>query len=274
MVKSLPQSEDPWETPKSTLKSIRRIGQGQFGEYWQGIWTKPQSVAIKKLIPGSKHTKEFLSEAHILKYLRNPNIIQLYAVSTEQEPFFIVTELMSHSCLLEYLRERRTLDFLSLMQIGTQIASGMAYLEGKNCIHRDLSAMNVLMGKRCLAKIANFGLAKLMEKDQDEYIGEDGDRFPLRWSAPEACYFHLFSIKSDVWSFGILLTELVTYGGKPYTEMTDPEVLKQVEHGYRMPAPPNCPQNLYDIMKECWNAEAKERPTFESLKEKFKTYYQ
>jgi fyn-related kinase len=102
---------------------------------------------------------------------------------------------------------------------------------------------------------------------------DPGTRFPIKWTAPEAANYSKFSIKSDVWSFGILLTELVTYGRIPYPGMTNAEVLHQVEHGYRMPCPPGCPERLYDIMLECWHSDAMKRPTFETLQWKLEDFF-
>lgn len=129
---------------------------------------------------------------------------------------------------------------------------------------------------------------------EDEYEARVGARFPIKWTAPEAANYSKFSIKSDVWSFGILLTELVTYGRIPYPGqyilsvfywyrkwnnlylnlgMTNAEVLTQVEHGYRMPQPPNCDQRLYEIMLECWHKDPMRRPTFETLQWKLEDFY-
>ena len=141
-------------------------------------------------------------------------------------------------------------------------------MKDHNC--RDLAARNVLVGDNNIVKIADFGLARLIK--EDEYEARVGARFPIKWTAPEAANYSRFSIKSDVWSFGILLTELVTYGRIPYpgrfshriideivltffvaAGMTNAEVLHQVEHGYRMQSPQGCAPALYDIMLECWH---------------------
>lgn len=122
-----------------------------------------------------------------------------------------------------------------------------------------------------MVKIADFGLARLIK--EDEYEARVGARFPIKWTAPEAANYSKFSIKSDVWSFGILLTELVTYGRIPYPGMTNAEVLHQVEHGYRMPCPTGCPQALYEIMLECWHKDPMKRPCFETLNWKLEEFY-
>ena len=113
----------------------------------------------------------------------------------------------------------RTLKMPQLIDMAAQIAQGMAYLELQNYIHRDLAARNVLVGENNIVKIADFGLARLIK--EDEYEARVGARFPIKWTAPEAANFSKFSIKSDVWSFGILLTELVTYGRIPYPGNND-----------------------------------------------------
>ena len=159
--------------------------------------------------------KDFLTEAQIMKKLRHPKLIQLYAVCTLEEPIYIITELMKNGSLLEFLQGKgRTSKLPQLIDMSAQIAAGMAYLEQQNYIHRDLAARNVLCSENNIVKIADFGLARLLK--EDEYDARAGARFPIKWTAPEAANFSKFSIKSDVWSFGILLTELVSYGRIPY----------------------------------------------------------
>ncbi|XP_076440816.1 tyrosine-protein kinase Src42A-like isoform X2 [Babylonia areolata] len=265
-------TKDQWEIPKNSLKLIRKIGHGQFGEVWEGLWNNTTPVAIKTLKPGTMDPKDFLAEAQIMKKLRHAKLIQLYAVCTQDEPIYIITELMKNGSLLEYLQGKgRVLKLPQLIDIGAQIACGMAYLESQNYIHRDLAARNILVGDNNNVKIADFGLARVIK--EDEYEARVGARFPIKWTAPEAANYNRFTIKSDVWSFGILLTETVTYGRVPYPGMTNAEVLHQVEHGYRMPCPPGCPKALYDIMLECWRKEEMERPTFETLQWKLEEFF-
>lgn len=243
---------DQWEIDRQSLDFIRKLGQGQFGEVFEGLWNKTTPVAIKTLKPGTMDPKDFLAEATVMKNLRHLKLVQLYAVCTLEEPIFIITELMKNGSLLEYLMGKgRGLKLNVLIDMAAQIASGMAYLEEQNYIHRDLAARNILVGDQNVVKIADFGLARLIK--EDEYEARVGARFPIKWTSPEAANYSKFSIKSDVWSFGILLTELVTYGRIPYPGMTNAEVLHQVEHGYRMPCPTGCPQALYEIMLECWH---------------------
>ncbi|XP_052841033.1 LOW QUALITY PROTEIN: uncharacterized protein LOC128255461 [Drosophila gunungcola] len=269
------RTRDQWEIDRTSLKFVRKLGSGQFGDVWEGLWNNTTPVAIKTLKSGTMDPKDFLAEAQIMKKLRHTKLIQLYAVCTVEEPIYIITELMKHGSLLEYLQaiagKGRSLKMQTLIDMAAQIAAGMAYLESQNYIHRDLAARNVLVGDGNIVKIADFGLARLIK--EDEYEARVGARFPIKWTAPEAANYSKFSIKSDVWSFGILLTELVTYGRIPYPGMTNAEVLTQVEHGYRMPQPPNCEMRLYEIMLECWHKDPMRRPTFETLQWKLEDFY-
>ncbi|KAF5274810.1 hypothetical protein FQR65_LT00393 [Abscondita terminalis] len=266
------RTRDQWEIDRTSLKFVKKLGHGQFGEVWEGMWNNTTPVAIKTLRPGTMDPKDFLGEAQIMKKLRHQKLIQLYAVCTMEEPIFIITELMKNGSLLEYLQGKgKTLKLQQLIDMAAQIAAGMAYLESQNYIHRDLAARNVLVGDSNVVKIADFGLARLIK--EDEYEARVGARFPIKWTAPEAANYSKFSIKSDVWSFGILLTELVTFGRIPYPGMTNAEVLHQVDHGYRMPNPSGCPDALYDIMLECWHRDAMKRPTFETLQWKLEDFF-
>jgi len=265
-------TRDQWEIDRNSLKFIKKLGHGQFGEVWEGVWNNTTPVAIKTLKPGTMDPKDFLTEAQIMKKLRHPKLIQLYAVCTTEEPIFIITELMKNGSLLEYLQGKgRTMKLTQLIDMAAQVAAGMAYLESQNYIHRDLAARNCLVGENNNVKIADFGLARLIK--EDEYEARVGARFPIKWTAPEAANYSRFSIKSDVWSFGILLTELVTFGRIPYPGMTNAEVLHQVEHGFRMQQPQGCPPTLYDIMLECWHKDPMKRPTFETLQWKLEDFF-
>eukprot|EP00054_Salpingoeca_dolichothecata_P016216 m.94704 g.94704 ORF g.94704 m.94704 type:complete len:502 (-) comp21875_c0_seq1:229-1734(-) len=266
-------TKDQWEIPRKSIKLQKKLGAGQFGDVWQGTWNGTTAVAVKTLKQGTMSVEDFLAEAAVMKKLRHPKLIQLYAVCTDQEPIYIVTELMTNGSLLDYLhQEGRKLRIPQLVDMAAQVAAGMAYLESQNYIHRDLAARNILVGDNNICKVADFGLARLV-MNEDEYTAREGAKFPIKWTAPEAALLNKFSIKSDVWSFGILLTELVTYGRIPYPGMTNAEVLQQVDRGYRMPSPPGNPEALYAIMLDCWKAAAEERPTFESLQWRLEDFF-
>ena len=203
---------------------------------------------------------EFLQEAALMMRLRHPNVILLHAVCTHKEPIYIVMELMKHGSLLEYLRgDGRSLKLPQLVDMSAQVATGMAYLEDQNYIHRDLAARNILVGEHLVCKIADFRLAHVI--DEDIYEAQPGEKFRIKWTAPEAAMYNRFSIKSDVWSFGVMLYEIITYGRFPYPG----QILEALLEGYCIPRPMGCPDKLYDIMMDCWHEEPANRPTFEML---------
>ncbi|XP_012709553.2 tyrosine-protein kinase SRK2 [Fundulus heteroclitus] len=268
---------DQWEIPRSSIKLLTKLGAGQFGEVYEGLWNGTTSVAVKTLKPGTMDPAEFLGEAQLMKRLRHPKLIQLYAVCTMEDPFYIITELMRHGSLLEYLRKDKglTLRISDQIEMAAQVASGMAYLEQQNYIHRDLAARNVLVGDNNICKVADFGLARVfMKENENVYEAKEGSKFPVKWTAPEAINDNKFTIKSDVWSFGILLYEIMTFGQMPYPTMTNMQVVQWLAKGKRMDCPPNCPKQLYDIMSECWKENEQERPTFDTLQWKLEDYFE
>ncbi|KAL1433766.1 hypothetical protein MTO96_012298 [Rhipicephalus appendiculatus] len=270
-----PETRDEWEIPRSSVQLLRKLGSGNFGEVWYGVWKGSTEVAIKMLKPGTMDPAAFLQEAAIMKKFRHERLVSLYAVCSKEEPIYIVTEYMAHGSLLEHLRGRegRALKLPTLIDMASQIASGMAYLESKQLIHRDLAARNILVGENNVVKVADFGLARIIE--DSEYTARQGAKFPIKWTAPEAALYGKFSIKSDVWSYGILLYELITHGQIPYPAMPNRQVIEYVDRGYRMPKPTNCecPDSVYNIMLNCWEADPEKRPTFEFLFGFFDDYF-
>jgi len=259
-------AHDVWEVNRNTIQLHERLGQGCFGEVWAGTWNNAVRVAVKTMKEGTMDADKFLEEANVMKRLKHPHVLQLKAICSREEPVWIITELMVNGSLQDYLHKRgnsliRDGNMGVLITMAGQCASGMAYLEAENFIHRDLAARNVLVGENHLCKIADFGLSR-----EDIYLADVKSKFPIKWTAPEAAFYQKYTIKSDVWSFGILMYEIITLGKVPYPGMRGQEVLEKIEGGYRMPQPHGCPDDYYSIMKDCWKQEPSQRPSFETLK--------
>ncbi|XP_061423592.1 tyrosine-protein kinase SRK2-like [Lethenteron reissneri] len=260
---------DVWEVPAEAVSLERKLGEGEFGEVWQGLWNHSTPVAIKTLKPGHADAESFLEEAQLMKAFRHPHLVALYAVCTTSEPFLIITELMPHGSLRQCLQGQMhwMLGVPELLEMAAQVASGMAYLEAQNYIHRDLAARNVLVGDNLTCKVADFGLARVIK--DETYTAKLGSRFPIKWTAPEAINYNKFTSRSDVWSYGILLHEIFTYGEEPYPGMSTHESLEAVQRGYRMPRVAGCPQAVYAAMLACWQVASDARPTFADLESHF-----
>ena len=263
-----------WEVERKSLQFIRELGSTKHGNIWEGVWntyvTTPVAIEIPKPAADSRNNGIILAEIQILKKLRHQNIIQLYAVCSIDEPAYAITELMKNGNLQDYLQKGEGCHMVldQLIDIASQIASGMSYLEEHNYIHRDLCTRNVLVGEENIVKISNFGMAKVKEY----ILTSEDDIGAVKWTAPEVFLLYPHDIKSDVWSFGIVLVELVTYGQPPYPDLTNDDVIKKLNRGYRMPPPPECPDPLYQIMMDCWKQEPGERLTFEFLKYTLQDY--
>ena len=222
--------------------------------------------------PGKVSTSKLLQEVTQMRKLNHPNLVKVYGACTKEEPVYFAMELMKES-LIDYLYlcgEGRSLDLPQLINIAAQVATVMAYLEKENYIHQSLSASNILVGEDGVFKVADYGLARAFiydPYDQSTYV------YPIKWTAPEAILYDRFSIKSDVWSFGILLAEIFTYGQVPYLNMSNAEVLPLLQAGYRLPCPPSCPEKLYNIMLACWKDDPDSRLTFQTLQWQLEEFF-
>ena len=240
----------------------KKLGAGQFAEVWEAVWNKTTPVAVKTFKLNTIDPSELVQEVALVRKLCHPRLVQVYATCTIEGRVCIVMELMKLGSLVDYLHgDGRHLKMPQLVDMCAQIAEGMAYLESQNYIHRDLAARNVLVTDNLICKVTDFGIARVI--DEDVYEAHTGAKFPIKWTAPEAALYSRFSIKSDVWAFGIVLYEVFTYGWAPYPGMTN--VLDRVQMGYRMECPAGCPYKIHDTMLECWREDASHRPTFETL---------
>ncbi|KAM4875401.1 macrophage colony-stimulating factor 1 receptor [Thomomys bottae] len=161
--------------------------------------------------------------------------------------------------------ESQPLELWDLLHFSSQVAQGMAFLASKNCIHRDVAARNVLLTNGHVAKIGDFGLARDIMNDSN-YIVKGNARLPVKWMAPESIFDCVYTVQSDVWSYGILLWEIFSLGLNPYPGiLVNSKFYKLVKDGYQMAQPAFAPKNIYSIMQACWDLEPTQRPTFQQI---------
>ncbi|KAK1789151.1 hypothetical protein P4O66_014867 [Electrophorus voltai] len=260
------------ELDASCIAIDKVVGAGEFGEVCSGRLRLPSKkeicVAIKTLKVGytEKQRRDFLSEASIMGQFDHPNIIRLEGVVTRSKPVMIVTEYMENGSLDGFLRKHDA-QFTVIQLVGMLrgIASGMKYLSDMGYVHRDLAARNILVNSNLVCKVSDFGLSRVLEDDPEAAYTTRGGKIPIRWTAPEAIAYRKFTSASDVWSYGIVLWEVMSYGERPYWEMSNQDVIKAVDEGYRLPPPMDCPAALYQLMLDCWQKDRNNRPRFEQI---------
>ncbi|XP_059837371.1 ephrin type-A receptor 7 isoform X1 [Hypanus sabinus] len=260
------------ELDASCIKIERVIGAGEFGEVCSGRLKLPGKrdvpVAIKTLKVGftEKQRRDFLCEASIMGQFDHPNVVHLEGVVTRGKPIMIVIEYMENGALDAFLRKHDG-QFTVIQLVGMMrgIAAGMRYLADMGYVHRDLAARNILVNSNLVCKVSDFGLSRIVEDDPEAVYTTTGGKIPVRWTAPEAIQYRKFTSASDVWSYGIVMWEVMSYGERPYWDMSNQDVIKAIEEGYRLPAPMDCPPGLHQLMLDCWQQERSERPKFDQI---------
>uniref|UniRef100_A0A3Q2XAZ3 receptor protein-tyrosine kinase n=1 Tax=Hippocampus comes TaxID=109280 RepID=A0A3Q2XAZ3_HIPCM len=274
--------EDPNEAVREFAKEIdvsfvkieEVIGAGEFGEVCRGRLRVPGKkenyVAIKTLKGGytEKQRRDFLSEASIMGQFQHPNIIHLEGIITASCPVMILTEFMENGALDSFLRLNDS-QFTPIQLVGMLrgIASGMKYLAEMSYVHRDLAARNILINSNLVCKVSDFGLSRFLQENSSDptYTSSLGGKIPIRWTAPEAIAFRKFTSASDVWSYGIVMWEVMSFGERPYWDMSNQDVINAIEQDYRLPPPPDCPTHLHQLMLDCWQKDRSARPRFAEL---------
>ncbi|XP_053996085.1 insulin-like peptide receptor [Hylaeus anthracinus] len=258
---------DEWEVPRENVEILEELGLGNFGMVYRGYFDKTTPVAIKTIskTASQREKNEFLNEASVMKNFSTYHIIKLLGVVSVENPPFVIMELMENGDLKTYLRRIRDThlvpDSCRIMRMAAEIADGMAYLESKKYVHRDLAARNCMISKNLVCKIGDFGMARDIYETDYYKIGRKG-LLPIRWMAPENLSDGVFTSDSDVWSFGVVLYEILTLAEMPYQGLSNEEVLTHVLHKGTLNIPRSYPGNIQKIMEKCFKWRPSDRPTF------------
>ncbi|KAK3612089.1 hypothetical protein CHS0354_031159 [Potamilus streckersoni] len=280
-------ANDKMDFPRNRLQLGVDIGEGRFGKVIQaraqnitgnGKW---ELVAVKTYRPSSTDAEkeDLFQELEIMRKIPpHQNVVKLLGFCASKGPLLIILEHVSHGSLLSYLRKcrpssRTSIDssasFLQprskdLCYFALHIAKGMTHIADIGIIHRDLATRNILLSKDFVCKICDFGLARDVE-GVDVYERTSKGPLPVRWMAPEALDQQYYTRKSDVWSYGVLLWEIITLGATPYSGMSAIEVVNKVLNGMFLQRPLHCREEMYDLMVQCWSMEGDRRPSFAQI---------
>uniref|UniRef100_A0A3Q1IAP7 Proto-oncogene tyrosine-protein kinase receptor Ret n=1 Tax=Anabas testudineus TaxID=64144 RepID=A0A3Q1IAP7_ANATE len=289
--------EDPkWEFPRKNLVLGKTLGEGEFGKVVKATAFRLKgkagytTVAVKMLKENASHSelRDLLSEFTLLKQVNHPHVIKMYGACSQDGPLYLIVEYAKYGSLRNFLRESRkvgpsymgrdanrnssylenpddrALTMGDLISFAWQISRGMQYLAEMKLVHRDLAARNVLVAEGRKMKISDFGLSRDVY-EEDSYVKRSKGRIPVKWMAIESLFDHIYTTQSDVWSFGVLLWEIVTLGGNPYPGIAPERLFNLLKTGYRMERPENCTEEMYNLMLRCWKQEPDKRPTFSDI---------
>ncbi|GAA6217280.1 high affinity nerve growth factor receptor isoform X1 [Lates japonicus] len=262
------------------------LGEGAFGKVYLAECANlsPDSdkmlVAIKTLKDANESTRQdFQREAELLTVLQHQHIVRFYGVCTDGEPLAMVFEYMRHGDLNRFLRahgpDARILEeskmpplgeltLPQMLHIAAQIASGMVYLASLHFVHRDLATRNCLVGEGLVVKIGDFGMSRDIYST-DYYRVGGRTMLPIRWMPPESIMYRKFTTESDIWSFGVVLWEIFTYGKQPWYQLSNSEAIECITQGRELERPRTCPKEVYLLMQGCWQREPQQRMVIKDI---------
>jgi serine/threonine protein kinase len=258
---------------RKDLRAIKAIGAGQFGRVYLASAESTGALFAVKMLRGGASTQdktEFLRESETMLELGpHDNLVKFIGVCVKQRPWLVILEFCQYGDLSDVLRacRRKGVSLTPREQVSLtyQLACGMTYIAGKGFVHMDLAARNCLLDSNNNVKVADFGLTHRFDEGHNYYRQVGVMKLSIRWLAIDSFDHKIFSEKSDVWSFGITVWEIMTYGQQPYTGQKLTDVLRIVRAGTRPSRPENCSDAVWDIIQSTWVKEASKRPTFKKL---------
>nr|XP_014354429.1 PREDICTED: receptor tyrosine-protein kinase erbB-3 [Latimeria chalumnae] len=260
---------------ETELRKLKILGSGVFGTVYKGIWIPEGDsvkipVAIKAIQDrtGRQTFHNITEPLQAMGCLEHPHVLRLLGICPGAG-LQLVTQLMPMGSLLEYIRKHQDkVNPQLLLNWCIQIAKGMYYLEEHRMVHRNLAARNVMMKSPNLVQVADFGIADLLYPDDKKYLYNE-IKTPIKWMALESIHFRRYTHQSDVWSYGVTIWEMMTFGSEPYAGIRLQEVPDLLEKGERLSQPPICTIDVYMVMVKCWMIDENIRPTFKELASEF-----
>ncbi|OCT82600.1 inactive tyrosine-protein kinase transmembrane receptor ROR1 [Xenopus laevis] len=283
------------ELPLSAVRFMEELGECAFGKIYKGHLYLPgmdhaQLVAIKTLkdYNNPQQWADFQQEASLMTELHHPNVVCLLGVVTQEQPVCMLFEFMNQGDLHEFLIMRSphsdvgcssdedgtvksSLDHGDFLHIAIQIAAGMEYLSSHFFVHKDLAARNILVGEQLHVKISDLGLSREIYSS-DYYRVQNKSLLPIRWMPPEAIMYGKFSTDSDIWSYGVVLWEIFSFGLQPYYGFSNQEVIEMARKRQLLPCSEDCPPRMYSLMTECWQEIPSRRPRFKDILVRLRTW--
>eukprot|EP00051_Salpingoeca_urceolata_P021386 m.334896 g.334896 ORF g.334896 m.334896 type:complete len:2339 (-) comp19788_c0_seq2:77-7093(-) len=271
------------EIPRESIAFVRTIGSGNFGTVDEAKLQSNQAVlttAVKRLTKEAdvEEQENFLFEARLMSTLEHHAIVQVVGVCSRERPFWLCLEYVQNGDLKDYIKKcnpavqtpKQDVGLTEILACSRIICDALVYLKTRRVVHRDLAARNVLVGESLYdVKLADFGMSRALD-EADYYKKTSNDRVPVKWLAPESMSSKKYSFQSDVWSFGVLVWEVLTYGESPYPKLTAVETALAVATGYRLSKPKVCPMSLYKTLRKMWEFDPERRLPIEQVLVQFK----
>uniref|UniRef100_A0A7E4VEJ9 Tyrosine-protein kinase n=1 Tax=Panagrellus redivivus TaxID=6233 RepID=A0A7E4VEJ9_PANRE len=271
-----PIDRPPWILNHDSIKTIKKLGEGAFGEVYMAELTTDKvsiPVAVKTMREEvSRDSRlKFMKEARIMRKFHHQHVVQILGIAVHEHPLMLVMELCLGGSVLSYMRKHKGKTTLETkLRFVLEASSGLAYLEEKSCIHRDIAARNCLLTEKHAVKISDFGMSDERKTLTDERL----DKVPVKWLAPETMQNKIYSSKTDVWSFGVMAYEIYSDGGEPYPTLTNIQTrAKIIVQNYRMEMPKDVPPAVVTLVSECWAKEPENRPPFSKIHERLLSEY-